>query len=66
MDDKLGDVGNVISSSTDCHGVDSLSLGVCTMGHFPHCIRRICGHSVTTLFPTKILMDLNFDLYFIN
>ena len=39
---------------------------VCGSGALPLHISKVCGHSVITLFPTIMIMDITFDKCFIN
>ena len=39
---------------------------VCGSGALPLHISKVCGHSVMTLFPTIVIMDITFDKRFIN
>ena len=39
---------------------------VCGSGALPLHISKVCGHSVITLFPTIVIMDITFDKRFIN
>ena len=39
---------------------------VCGSGALPLHISKVCGHSVMTLFPTVLIMDITFDKRFIN
>ena len=39
---------------------------LCGSGALPLHISKVCGHSVMTLFPTVLIMDITFDKCFIN
>ena len=39
---------------------------LCGSGALQLHISKVCGHSVITLFPTIVIMDITFDKHFIN
>ena len=64
VDGYLGKMG-MWSPPTACHGADSPRPGVWLWGTSTP-ISKVCGHSLMTLFPTIMIMDITFDKHFIN